>query len=105
MNNNFKHSPFGLINYIVYVGDNCAIIENWNDKKEKLYKILNDYALYKAPEDDFIKFWKKISLFCKTNFKQNNNSNYEIYKIYNKYLQLYIENNNKFTNENIVVCV
>ena len=104
MNNNFSHSPFGLINYIIYICDNYTI-ESWNNKREKLYKILNDYALYRPPEDNFIRFWKKISSFCKINFKQNNNSNYEIYKIYNKYLQLYIKNNNKFTNENIVMCV
>ena len=102
--NNFKHSSSGLINYIVYIGDNYTI-ENWNNKKDKLYKILNDYTLYKAPEDNFIKFWKKLSSFCKTNFKQNNNYNYEIYKIYNKYVQLYFKKNKKFTNENIVVCV
>lgn len=100
----FKHTPTGLIQYISYIGD-IYEIKNWNEKKQDLLVILELYALYEAPETSKQRFWKRLSQYCLKHFNTYGYLNYEIFKIYKKYLNLYLNNNNKFTNENIVVCV
>jgi hypothetical protein len=101
---NFKHSPSGFIRHICYLGD-VLKEKKWEEKKNDLYVIVESYALYEAPEIPKERFWKRISKYCIKHFNTNTHFNYEIFKIYNKYLNLYKNNNNKFTNENIVVCV
>ena len=101
---NFKHSPSGLIQHISYLGD-ILKKHNWKKRKDDLCVLVELYDLYEAPEISRNRFWKKFSQYCIKHFNTYDYLNYEIFKVYKKYLNLYLNNSSKFTNENIVVCV